>query len=168
MGAPVYAAGMPETATAPVKINVTWDDLDALVAALAERLAAGPEPDVVLAISRGGLVPAGMLGYRLGWRDMLLAAVVAYDDEHGFRGKADFLQFPSDDQIAGKTVLVIDEVWDSGTTIAAVSRRIRDAGGKPVTAVLHYKPGRSRVDIEPDHYIVETNDWVLYPFKAGK
>ena len=64
----------------------------------------------------------------------------------GFRGKADFLQFPSDDQIAGKTVLVIDEVWDSGTTIAAVSERIRAAGGEPVTAVLHYKPGRSRVD----------------------
>ena len=159
---------MPETAAEPVKINVTWEDLDALVAELARRLLAGPEPDVVLAISRGGLVPAGMLGYRMGWRDMLLAAVVAYDDESGFRGQAEFLQFPSDQQIAGKTVLVIDEVWDSGTTIAAVSARIRDAGGTPVTAVLHYKPARSRVDIVPDHYIVETNDWVLYPFKAGK
>ena len=159
---------MPETATQPVKINVTWDDLDRLVAELAQRLAAAPEPDVVLAISRGGLVPAGMLGYRMGWRDMLLAAVVAYDDESGFRGQADFLQFPSDDQIVGKTVLVIDEVWDSGTTIAAVSKRIRDAGGTPVTAVLHYKPGKSRVDIVPDHFIVETDDWVLYPFKAGK
>ncbi len=159
---------MPEPAAAPVKIDVTWEDLDSLVAELAERLSAAPEPDVVLAISRGGLVPAGMLGYRLGWRDMLLAAVVAYDDEQGFRGKADFLQSPSDDQIAGKTVLVIDEVWDSGTTIAAVSKRIRDAGGTPVTAVLHYKPARSRVDIVPDHFIVETDDWVLYPFKAGK
>ena len=159
---------MAETAAEPVRINVTWDDLDHLVAELAERLAAGPEPDVVLAISRGGLVPAGMLGYRLGWRDMLLAAVVVYDDEQGFRGEAEFLQFPSDDQIRGKRVLVIDEVWDSGTTIAAVSERIRAAGGEPVTAVLHYKPGRSRVGLVPDHYIVETNDWVLYPFKAGK
>jgi hypothetical protein len=24
------------------------------------------------------------------------------------------------------------------------------------------------VDLVPDHYIVETDDWVLYPFKAGK
>lgn len=156
------------TLSEPVKINVTWDDLDALVAELAARLAAAPKPDVVLAISRGGLVPAGMLGYRLGWRDMLLAAVVVYDDEQGFRGEAEFLQFPPDDQLRGKRVLVIDEVWDSGTTIAAVSERIRAAGGEPITAVLHYKPGRSRVDLVPDHYIVETNDWVLYPFKAGK
>ena len=155
---------MPE----PVKVNVTWDDLDDLVSELAERLATIPAPDVVLAISRGGLVPAGMLGYRMGWRDMLLAAVVVYDDESGFRGEAEFLQFPADEQLRGKRVLIIDEVWDSGTTIAAVSARIRAAGGEPVTAVLHYKPGKSRVDIVPDLYIVETDDWVIYPFKAGK
>ncbi len=155
---------MPE----PIKVNVTWDDLDDLVSELAERLATIPAPDVVLAISRGGLVPAGMLGYRMGWRDMLLAAVVVYDDESGFRGEAEFLQFPADEQLRGKRVLIIDEVWDSGTTIAAVSARIRAAGGEPVTAVLHYKPGKSRVDIVPDLYIVETDDWVIYPFKAGK
>ena len=154
---------MPE----PTKDIVTWDDLDRLVAELAEQLRAAPAPDVVLAISRGGLVPAGMLGYRLGWRDMLLAAVVVYDDEHGFRGEAEFLQFPADHQLRGKRVVIIDEVWDSGTTIAAVSERIRAAGGTPVTAVLHYKPARSRVDLVPDHYTVETDAWVVYPFKAG-
>ena len=160
----MYPASMPE----PTKVVVSWDELDRLVAGLAERLATEPSPDVVLAISRGGLVPAGMLGYRLGWRDMLLAAVVAYDDEHGFKGQAEFLQFPTDEQLRGKRVLVVDEVWDSGTTIAAVSQRIRDAGGQPITAVLHYKPGRSRVALVPDHVMVETDDWIVYPFKAGR
>jgi hypoxanthine phosphoribosyltransferase len=155
---------MPE----PEKDVVSWEDLEGLVAGLADRLAVDPKPDVVLAISRGGLVPAGMLGYRLGWRDMLLAAVVAYDDEHGFRGHAEFLQFPLDMQLRGKRVLIVDEVWDSGTTIAAVSERVRAAGGHPVTAVLHYKPSRSRVEIVPDHFMVETDAWVVYPFKAGK
>jgi hypothetical protein len=155
---------MPE----PEKDVVTWDDLERLVAALADQLAAEPRPDVVLAISRGGLVPAGMIGYRLGWRDMLLAAVVVYDDEQGFRGHAEFLQFPADEHLRGKRVVIIDEVWDSGTTIAAVSERVRAAGGTPVTAVLHYKPARSRVDLVPDHFVVETDAWVTYPFKAGK
>ena len=155
---------MPE----PVKDVVTWDDLDGLVAELAERLAAEPPPDVVLPISRGGLVPAGMLGYRLGWRDMLVASVVVYDDDSGFRGHAEFLQFPSDEHLRGKRVLIVDEVWDSGTTIAAVTERVLAAGGHPVTAVLHYKPARSRVDLVPDHHIVETDAWVVYPFKAGK
>jgi hypoxanthine phosphoribosyltransferase len=155
---------MPE----PAKDIVTWEDLERLVAALADRLAADARPDVVLAISRGGLVPAGMLGYRLGWRDMLLAAVVVYDDEQGFRGHAEFLQFPADELLRGKRVAIIDEVWDSGTTIAAVSERVRAAGGTPVTAVLHYKPARSKVDLVPDHFVVETDAWVVYPFKAGK
>jgi len=154
--------------TEAVKDIVTWEDLERLVAALAERLAADPPPDVVLAISRGGLVPAGMLGYRLGWRDMLLAAVVVYDDEQGFRGHAEFLQFPPDELLRGKRVVIIDEVWDSGTTIAAVSERVRAAGGHPVTAVLHYKPDHSLVDQVPDHFVVETDAWVVYPFKAGK
>jgi len=160
----MYAAGMTE----PVKDIVSWEDLERLVAQLAERLAADPPPGVVLAISRGGLVPAGMLGYRLGWRDMLLAAVVVYDDEQGFRGHAELLQFPPDELLRGKRVVIIDEVWDSGTTIAAVSQRVRAAGGTPITAVLHYKPTRSRVDLAPDHFIVETDAWVVYPFKAGK
>lgn len=152
----------------PIKDIVTWEDLERLVAELADRLVAGPPPDVVLAISRGGLVPAGMIGYRLGWRDMLLAAVVVYDDEQGFRGHAEFLQFPADEHLRGKRVVIIDEVWDSGTTIAAVSERVKAAGGFPITAVLHYKPKRSRVDLVPDHFVVETDAWVVYPFKAGK
>src|SRR5687767_12360743 len=106
---------MPE----PERDIVTWDDLDDLVVRLAERLAAEPAPDVVLAISRGGLVPAGMLAYRLGWRNMLVGSVVVYDDE-GRMGDASFLEFPHDEQLRGKRVVVVDEVWDSGTTIAAV------------------------------------------------
>ena len=67
----------------------------------------------------------------------------------------------------GKRVLIVDEVWDSGTTIQAVTERVRQAGGDPVTAVLHYKPGQSLVDGAPDVHAVETDAWVVYPFKAG-
>jgi hypothetical protein len=146
---------------------VSWDELDRLVSILAGRLADGPRPDVVLAISRGGLVPAGMLAYRLGWRDILVAAVVVYDDE-GRMGEARFLQFPDDALVRGRRVLVVDEVWDSGTTIAAVVERLAAAGAHATTAVLHYKPRRSRVAIAPDHFVVETDAWVVYPFKSGR
>lgn len=138
-----------------------------MVGRLAQQLSAGPRPDVVMVISRGGLVPGGMLAYRLGWRDILVAAVIVYD-EHGNMGDPAFLQFPEDGLLRDRHVLVIDEVWDSGTTIAAVVERIVAAGGRPTTAVLHYKPTRSRVDLEPDHFVVETDAWVVYPFKAGR
>ena len=144
---------------------VTWEDLAEMVADLAARV--GAEYDVMLAITRGGLVPAGMLAYRLGIRNILVAAVEYYDAEGRPGPKPAFLQFPADPQLRGQRVLIVDEVWDSGTTIHAVTERVRQAGGLPTTAVLHYKPGRSVVPGEPDVHAVTTDAWVVYPFKAG-
>lgn len=153
---------MPE----PEKLHVTWPDLDSLV----ERLAAvvGADHDVVLTITRGALVPTGMLAYRLGIRNIVVAAVAYYDDAGQPADAPTFLQFPADPLLHGRRVLVIDEVWDTGTTIAAVVERVRLAGGHPTTAVLHYKPARSRVPITPDHHVVATDAWVVYPYKYGK
>jgi len=150
----------------PEKVHVSWSDLDALV----ERLAVvvGSDHDVVLTITRGALVPTGMLAYRLGMRNIVVAAVAYYDDAGQPAAEPTFLQFPSDPLLRGQRVLVVDEVWDSGTTIAAVVERVRLAGGRPTTAVLHYKPARSRVSITPDHHVVETDAWVVYPYKYGK
>lgn len=147
------------------KDTVSWDALADLVADLAEQVRG--EYDVMLAITRGGLVPAGMLAYRLGIRNILVAAVEYYDDEGRPGPHPTFLQFPADPLLRGQRVLVVDEVWDSGTTIHAVTERVRQAGGQPTTAVLHFKPARSQVPDTPDHHAVTTDRWVVYPFKAG-
>jgi uncharacterized protein len=152
---------------APPRDIVSWEELDRLVGVLADQLA-GREFDVMLTITRGGMVPGGMLAYRLRLRDILVAAVEYYD-EHGRPGpRPAFFQFPADPLLRGKRVLIVDEVWDSGTTIHAVTERVRKAGGFPVTAVLHYKPDNSVVPERPDVHAVETDHWVVYPFKAGQ
>lgn len=151
---------------APERDIVSWDDLDRLVGVLADRLA-GQHFDLMLAITRGGMVPAGMLAYRLRLRDILVAAVEYYDDTGQHGPSPTFFQFPADLLLRGKRVLIVDEVWDSGTTIHAVTERVRDAGGLPVTAVLHYKPEHSVVPTRPNVHAVETGQWVVYPFKAG-
>ena len=154
------------TASAPERDIVSWEDLDRLVGILAERLQGEPF-DVLLAITRGGMVPAGMLAYRLRLRDILVAAVEYYDETGTPGPSPTFFQFPADPLLRGKRVLVVDEVWDSGTTIHAVTERVRQAGGEPYTAVLHYKPERSVVPTRPDVHAIETDRWVVYPFKAG-
>jgi hypoxanthine phosphoribosyltransferase len=145
---------------------VSWDALADMVAELATKVRG--EYDVMLAITRGGLVPAGMLAYRLGIRNILVAAVEFYDDDGKPGPRPTFLQFPSDPLLRGQRVLIVDEVWDSGTTIRAVTDRVRQAGGEPTTAVLHYKPARSKAPGTPDHHVVTTDRWVVYPFKAGQ
>jgi hypothetical protein len=144
---------------------VSWDALEEMVRGLASRV--GTDYDVLLAITRGGMVPAGMLAYRLGIRNILVAAVEYYDAEGHPGPKPTFLQFPADPQLRGQRVLIVDEVWDSGTTIHAVTARVRQAGGLPTTVVLHYKPTHSIVRDVPDFFAVTTDRWVVYPFKAG-
>jgi hypoxanthine phosphoribosyltransferase len=148
-----------------VKDLVSWDELARMVGDLADQVRG--EYDVMLAITRGGMVPAGMLAYRLGIRNILVAAVEYYGEDGRPAERATFLQFPADPLLRGQRVLVVDEVWDSGTTIHAVTERVRQAGGVPTTAVLHYKPAHSQVPEEPDHHVVTTDRWVVYPFKNG-
>jgi hypothetical protein len=146
------------------KVHVTWTEIAAMVGQLAEAVRG--EYDVLLAITRGGLIPAGLLAYHLRIRNILVAAVEFYRDDGGRAAVPTFLQFPSDPLLRGRRVLVVDEVWDSGRTIEAVTGRIRQAGGTPTTAVLHWKPDRSEVDGRPDHHVVRTSDWIVYPWST--
>jgi hypoxanthine phosphoribosyltransferase len=144
---------------------VTWDDLDALVARLAA--AVGREFDVLLAISRGGLVPAGMLAYRLDLHEILVVGAEFYLPDGRTHERPRIGRLPADELLAGRRALVVDEVWETGETMTAVLERVRAVGGLPVSAVIHYKPGRSRVPTAPDHYAAAVDDWVRYPYKAG-
>ena len=144
---------------------VGWEELDGLVARLAE--AVGRDHDVVVAITRGGLVPAGMLAYRLDLREILVAGAEFYRSEGGTHAAPLIGHFPDPELLAGRRVLVVDEVWETGETMTEVLARVRAAGGRAVSAVIHYKPGRSRVAGRPDHHAAEADGWVTYPYKAG-
>jgi len=149
----------------PDRIVVTWEDLDRLVARLADQ--AGSDHDLVLAITRGGLVPAGMLAYRLDLREILVAGAIFYLPDGGTHPAPVIGHFPDASLLQERRVLVVDEVWETGETMSEVMARVRAVGGRPVSAVIHYKPGRSRVDATPDHWAATTDDWVSYPYKAG-
>jgi hypoxanthine phosphoribosyltransferase len=149
----------------PQLLEITWEALDALVARLAEQT--GREFDLVLAITRGGLVPAGMLAYRLDLREILVAGAIFYLPQGGTHPAPVIGHFPDATLLEGQRVLVVDEVWETGETMTEVMTRVRAAGGTPVSAVIHYKPGRSRVGGAPDHWAATVHDWVAYPYKAG-
>jgi len=156
---------VPHHGRVPDPLLLTWDALDGLVAALADDV--GRDYDLVLAITRGGLVPAGMLAYRLDLREILVAGVEFYRSAGGTHPEPQVLHFPEAPLLAGRRVLVVDEVWETGETMTEVLARVRAAGATPVSAVLHYKPSRSRVAGRPDHFAATVDGWVTYPYKAG-
>jgi uncharacterized protein len=150
---------------------VSWADVEHMCSGLAERLRASDEKyDVVLAVTRGGLVPATLVAQALEMRTVLSATVIFYTDGGDqFYGMAEprFLSFPAADALAGRSVLVVDDVWDSGRTATAVRLRVQRAEPKSVTiAVIHYKPDQTVIaDSTPDFYAEDTDNWIVYPWE---
>ena len=147
---------------------LTWQNVDTLVDVLLPQIAG--QFDVILIITRGGIVLGGVLAEALDIRDVLIAAV-AFSTSSNIEELAwpTFLQFPSDALLRGRRVLVVDDVWDSGRTINTVRGRVEAAGGQPATCVLHYKPARSRFpDRQPDFYGAITDRWIVYPWEIDR
>ena len=145
------------------KQHVSWTDVGRLVRTLLEQLPA--DYDNILVITRGGMVPACLISERTGIRNILCAAVVFYEGSTQKHVKPVFVQFPDDEHLKGRRVLVIDDVWDSGSTIVAVRDRLKAAGASVEVCVLHYKPTRSRFPGDkPDYYAEEIDGWIVYPW----
>lgn len=145
---------------------LSWSQIETMVQRLAREIH-GRSFDGMLAVTRGGLVPAGLIAYHLGIRNILVAAVQFYSGVGRRAETPTFLQFPADPFLSGKTILIVDDIWDSGKTISSVKARVLAAGGTPVTAVLHYKPTASLFDDQPEYYVEATDAWIVYPWEPA-
>jgi uncharacterized protein len=146
------------------KQYLRWDQIHSMVGTLAQQ--SRGEYDAMLAVTRGGLVPAGLLAYHLQIRNILVAAVQFYSGMHRHHQQPTFLQFPADPFLHNQRVLIVDDIWDSGKTIMAVKQRVLAAGGIPIVAVLHYKPTASIFPEVPDFYVETTSAWIVYPWET--
>ncbi len=150
---------------------LTWDDVDRLIIHLLPQFET--EFDAMVIITRGGIIPGGMLCEALGIKNVLTAAVdFPFEAERqGAKLLAwpRFIQFPSDEQLRDRRVLVVDDVWGSGRTITAVKNRVAAAGGRPYTCVLHFNPYRSLfTEAEPDFYAAITDAYIIYPWEVDR
>jgi len=149
---------------------LTWEEVDGLIDHLLPQLR-GPY-DALVMVTRGGIIPGGIISEALDIRTVLTAAVAF--PPAGRRPESrlawpTFLQFPSEEQIRGRRVLVVDDIWDRGRTIMAVRARIESQGGYPELAVLHYKPGRALLrGSGPDYYAAITDAWIVYPWELWR
>jgi uncharacterized protein len=147
----------------------TWERIDDLVHNKLIPQINAADFDVVLAITRGGMIPGCLVSEQLNIRNVLTAAVMFYTDVEQTLTDPIFLQFPSDPLLVGKRVLIVDDVWDSGKTAYTVRERVRRAGGRAKIAVIHYKPARSAYPNDaPDFYALETDEWIVYPWDPDR
>ena len=146
---------------------LTWQDIDKLVDYLLPQLL---DPfDALLMITRGGIVPGGLIAEVLDIRYVLTAAVEFSEFGDSHLVWPTFLQFPEDTLLRSKRVLIVDDIWAHGRTITTVRGRVQAAGAIPRTAVLHYKPGSSLFrEAGPDHYAAVTDRFIIYPWEVQR
>ena len=124
-------------------------------------------------ITRGGIVPGGMLAQAMDITHVLTAAVnfpaQIASEKTKLMAWPEFLQFPADELLRGRHTLIVDDVWGSGRTMAAVKNRVSSAGGFPETCVLHFNPYRNLFGgARPDYYAAVTDAFIIYPWEIDR
>lgn len=154
---------------------LTWNDVDKLIDHLIPQFEV--EFDAMVMITHGGIIPGGMLAEALKLSIILTASVdfpAEMEQEHDkektrWLAWPKFLQFPENNLLRGRRILVVDDVWGSGRTITAVKNRISAAAGVPYTCVLHFNPYRNLFGTaRPDYYAAITDAYIVYPWEIAR
>ena len=150
---------------------VTWEDMDRLIDQLLPQFRR--EFTAMVMITRGGIIPGGLLAQAMDITHVLTAAVnfpaQIASEKTKLMAWPDFLQFPADELLRGRHTLIVDDVWGSGRTMAAVKNRVSSAGGFPETCVLHFNPYRNLFGgARPDYYAAVTDAFIIYPWEVQR
>lgn len=131
---------------------------------LAARVrASGFDPDLVVAISRGGFTPARVLCDVLGIFNLTSIRVVHYS-KAATHDRPAYIKYPLSIPIDGQRVLVVDDVNDTGDTLQVARTYLESLGPAEVrTAVLHEKTSSP---IRADHAAATITEWrwLIYPW----
>ena len=154
------APAVPEKA-----FPVSWDAFHRDARALAWRLAGAGPFEAIVAVTRGGLVPAAIVARELGIRVIETVCVASYN--HVSQGELRLLKTVAEQVVAiagggGKGVLIVDDLVDTGKT----AKMVREILPRAHFATVYAKPmGRPMVDT----FITEVSQdtWIHFPWDTG-
>lgn len=105
------------------KHYITWEDIQKWSNIIAEKISADCadiSQMTLVAVSRGGLVPAQLIAYKLNIRDIRVMKLISYDSENK-RGETKDIS--TDRLFDGDDVYFIDDLADSGETVRYLRKR---------------------------------------------
>jgi len=156
------------------KYFFSYEDIHRTAKDIAARVKeSGFKPDIIVAIGSGGFIPARILRTFLG-KPILAVGVAYYDDDDkptDLPRKVQWIE-EAERKLAGKRILLVDEVDDSRTTLEYCIRELmRHKPSEIAVAVLHDKKKEKRgaIPTEVVHYFAGKtieDRWIVYPWDA--
>jgi uncharacterized protein len=138
---------------------ISWERFEQLVRVLAEQIEPY-EAQIILGIARGGLFPATMLSFILR-REFYPVRLTRRFNDAVVSDEPMWLVRPPD-KVEGRRVLVVDEIADSGDTLAAAAAEVRRLGASDVrTATLF---AHTWSDPRPDCVAFTSDALILNPW----
>ncbi len=156
---------MAEAVTNDDREILTWDLYGLGIRELAKQIADdGFAPDIILGIARGGLIPAGSIGYALSVKNCYLMNVEYYTDVDE-RLDVPVILPPYLDMVdlEHASVLVVDDVADTGHTLQKVYEFVEGKVSTTRAAVLYEKPHSV---IRCDYVWRRTDRWINFPWSS--
>jgi hypothetical protein len=143
---------------------ISWDYATSLSRSLAAMIRGSRfQPDIVIAIGRGGYVPARIVCDRLLMNDLTSIRIEHWGTAAHKLDQAR-IRFPLSVNVEGRNILVIDDITDTGETLMAARNYLAlTRPGEIRTGVLQHKTSSA---YQPDYYVELISDWkwIVYPW----
>lgn len=141
----------------------SWDQTYSMLLKLAYAVRkSGFNPDIIVGISRGGLIPTRILS------DLLEIPKLAHITVDFYVGVAKTKRKPVITQpvlgsVENKKVLLVDDLADTGKSLNLVKPHLTAKEASEIKiATIYYKPWSS---IIPHYYQKETQSWIVFPWE---
>jgi len=142
--------------------TVEWDHVYSLLLEIADRIKERDfKADVIVGISRGGLLPARILSDLLDNPHLANIKVEFYVDIDQTK-EVPVITQPVSVSVKDKRLLIVDDITDSGQSFRLVWETLAQEAAEVKTVTLYHKPWSC---FTPDIYARETEAWVIFPWE---
>jgi len=150
----------------PNKKKIIWDEIFIQTKRLVKQIQNSEVPFTnIIAVSRGGLIPARLIADLLNIRRIYTIGIAMYDQKHQHQALV-YQTLPIVFQSENGPSLIIDDIADTGESLKIAIKEIEQF--KPVNdykiCSLYYKP---KSQILPHFYstVVENDTWIQFPWE---
>jgi hypothetical protein len=113
-------------------------------------------PDIIIGITRGGVIPARLLCTYLSVKEMYCISVNKVGEERK-------VITTIDGNLVGKIILLVEDMLETGRSLIVAKKYLETKGAKVKTACLYIM---SVSEIRPDYYLKESKKIENFPWES--